>query len=81
MKSFFLRFFSFFPINTCNSFVVCNIIGAPIFIEPPTGLTITKGDLAKLVCYVQGDPFPKVTWLFENRTLEASDTVSFRFVV
>jgi len=35
-------------------------------VEPPIGLTIQKGKLAQLTCYVQGDPFPEVTWLFED---------------
>ncbi|WAR31029.1 DSCAM-like protein [Mya arenaria] len=51
---------------------------APIFIEPPIGKTVEKGKLAHLSCYVQGDPFPEVTWLFEDVEVTVSNTVSFR---
>jgi len=56
-------------------------IGAPIFVEPPIGLTIQKGKLAQLTCYVQGDPFPEVTWLFEDEIITPSETVSLRYVL
>ena len=60
-------------------YIIFGIAGAPIFIEPPRGMTITKGELMNLVCYVQGDPFPRVTWLLEGIILEPSESVSFRY--
>lgn len=66
------------PASRTSAPAVVSVGGAPIFIEPPVGLTVEKGKLAQLTCYVQGDPFPEVTWLFENEVLTVSETVSFR---
>ena len=61
-----------------DKYYSCHDSGAPIFVEPPIGATLEKGKLARLTCYVQGDPFPEVTWLFEDVPVVASDTTSFR---
>ncbi|XP_053381258.1 hemicentin-1-like isoform X2 [Mercenaria mercenaria] len=66
------------PSSRTSVSATVSVGGAPIFVEPPVGLTIEKGKLAQLTCYVQGDPFPEITWLFENEVLTVSETISFR---
>ncbi|XP_052221507.1 cell adhesion molecule DSCAM-like isoform X2 [Dreissena polymorpha] len=66
------------PRTRTSPSAVVRVGGAPIFIEPPVGMTIEKGKLSQLTCYVQGDPFPEVTWLFETTVLTTSEKVSFR---
>ncbi|XP_052790482.1 cell adhesion molecule DSCAM-like [Mya arenaria] len=66
------------PPSRTSQAATIRVGGAPIFIEPPIGKTVEKGKLAHLSCYVQGDPFPEVTWLFEDVEVTVSNTVSFR---
>lgn len=66
------------PPSRTSSVATVKVGGAPIFIQPPVGLTVMKGKLVQLMCYVQGDPFPEVIWLFDKRAINVSETIGFR---
>ena len=54
---------------------------APLLIEPPIPTSVVKGDLFKLTCLVDGDPFPSVSWYHDDQLVIAGGTTTFGWVI
>lgn len=56
------------------------MVGAPTFVQPPVSQSVIKGQGLVLICLVQGDPEPEITWLFNGKPVtDGAYTTAFRF--
>ena len=61
--------------------LLCVFQGAPTFVQPPVSQSVIKGQGLVLICLVQGDPEPEITWLFNGMPVtDGAYTTTFRFV-
>ncbi|XP_069120341.1 contactin-5-like isoform X2 [Argopecten irradians] len=65
------------PTTRTSSTAVMSVGGAPIFIQPPIGVTAIKGEGVSLTCLVSGDPFPEIRWLQDRIDVVPNSQVTF----
>ncbi|XP_033732840.1 LOW QUALITY PROTEIN: hemicentin-1-like [Pecten maximus] len=65
------------PTTRTSSTAVMSVGGAPIFLQPPIGVTAIKGEGVALTCMVNGDPFPEIRWLQDRIDVVPNSQVTF----
>ncbi|OWF49359.1 Down syndrome cell adhesion molecule homolog [Mizuhopecten yessoensis] len=65
------------PTARTSSTAVMSVGGAPIFLQPPIGVTAIKGEGVALTCLVGGDPFPEIRWLQDRIDVVPNSQVTF----
>ncbi|XP_078326030.1 contactin-5-like isoform X2 [Crassostrea virginica] len=54
------------PTSQTSKVATLRVGGAPTFVQPPVSQSVIKGQGLVLICLVQGDPEPEITWLFNG---------------
>nr|XP_022322764.1 hemicentin-1-like [Crassostrea virginica] len=54
------------PTSRTSKVATLRVGGAPTFVQPPVSQSVIKGQGLVLICLVQGDPEPEITWLFNG---------------
>ncbi|XP_061165065.1 cell adhesion molecule DSCAML1-like [Saccostrea echinata] len=55
------------PTSRTSKVATLRVGGAPTFVQPPLSQSVIKGQGLVLICLVQGDPEPEITWLFNGQ--------------
>eukprot|EP00105_Crassostrea_gigas_P005181 XP_011418682.1 PREDICTED: protein sidekick-1 isoform X2 [Crassostrea gigas] len=55
------------PTSRTSKVASLKVGGAPTFVQPPVSQSVIKGQGLVLICLVQGDPEPEITWLFNGK--------------
>jgi serine/threonine protein kinase len=54
---------------------------APNFLRKIKDSTVSEGSVARFDCFVDGMPFPKITWFKNNSPVNAEDKLKYQFEV